>query len=93
MNNETQNTSSEEKNATQEGIPLSDGRKATFQKGYGHHMVKANQIASDPAAIPLALASLLTLIDGKPVIYEDLLEMPLSDVMKIQTAVMTDLGK
>ncbi len=71
-------------------MKLSDGREAAILKGKGKDLIKAAKVAGANATsmeLSFALASALTQIDGKPVVYEDLGEMPLDDVMTIINAV------
>ncbi len=69
-------------------VPLTDGRKAIVKRGKGRLAVKANKLAGSPAEVPLALASLMTTINGQPIVYEDLLDMDLADTLAIQSAAM-----
>lgn len=71
-------------------VKLSDGREAAILKGKGKDLIRAAKVAGANATsmeLSFALASALTQIDGKPVVYEDLGEMPLDDVMTIINAV------
>lgn len=75
-----------------EKVPLTDGRTAIVRRGKGKLSVQANKIAGSPAEIPMALASLMTTIDGEPIIYEDFLELDLADALGIQSAAMRLAG-
>lgn len=74
-------------------LVLSDGRKATFIDPKGKHQVAAIRAAKDQSEIPMALAAQLVKIDGQGVPYEDFLEMPLADVMAIQSRMLGLVGK
>ncbi|MBI3584196.1 MAG: phage tail assembly protein [Nitrospinae bacterium] len=61
-------------------IVLPSGKKATLRKGKGRDLFNAQRKAKDPAEMQWALLSELVEIDGKKVVFEDLLEMDLPDV-------------
>lgn len=68
-------------------IELSTGSKAEILTGKGKHAQKALQITGgDQSKYLGALMAQLVLIDGKPVVMEDLEEMPLKDYMAISEA-------
>ena len=66
---------------------LSDGRKATVKTGKGYDLLQAQIKAKTSEEIPYALIAELTEIDGQPIVYEDILELPLEDVITLQGAV------
>ena len=65
-------------------ITLPSGKIAEIAEFKGKHIREAQRIADGEAdKIIFALISLLTTIDGYPVLIEDLDEMPGKDVMKL----------
>lgn len=62
-------------------ITLPSGKKAVIADGKGKHLFQAQKMASSPDEIQYALIAILTTIDGEPVIYEDMAEMNLPDVL------------
>lgn len=92
-NTQTQETETQKTKLIQEiEVPLTDGRKAVLKRGKGLLAVKAQKIAKTQEEVPLALASLMTTIDGKQLIYEDLLDMDLADTLAIQGAALRLAG-
>ena len=72
-------------------IRLPSGATAEVRKGRGKDLMRAHRVVrgkDDPMAIALALIAELTNIDGKPIVYEDVLEMDLADVLTLQTEIM-----
>lgn len=70
-------------------VPLSGGRVAQIRPGKTGDWIKASQAAGENASVAetvLALAARLTLIDGKPILFEQLKELPLADGLAIQRA-------
>jgi hypothetical protein len=63
------------------------GKVITVRKGKGRDMINAMRKTKDSNEVSFALAAELILVDGNPIIFEDLLEMDLADVMKIQTEI------
>lgn len=65
-------------------VALPSGKTAVITEFKGKHIREATRIADGEAdKIIFALISLLTTIDGNPVLMEDLDEMPGKDVMKL----------
>lgn len=65
-------------------IVLKSGKVAVIQEFKGKHVMEAQRIADgESEKVMFALISLLTTIDGQPVLMEDLEEMPGSDVMTL----------
>ena len=72
-------------------ITLPSGATAEVRKGRGKDLMRAHRAVrgkDDPMAIAFALIAELTNIDGKTIVYEDVLEMNLSDVLALQTEIM-----
>ena len=72
-------------------ITLPSGATAEVRKGRGKDLMRAHRAVrgkDDPMAIAFALIAELTNIDGKPIVYEDVLEMGLADVLALQTEIM-----
>ena len=72
-------------------ITLPSGATAEVRKGRGKDLMRAHRAVrgkDDPMAISFALIAELTNIDGKTIVYEDVLEMNLSDVLTLQTEIM-----
>ncbi len=79
-------------NTPDASITLSDGRVVTLAPAKGRHLLAAMRLSSDPNALALAVAAQVATIDGEPLVYEDLLEWPLRDVVLIQGALTEQLG-
>ena len=72
-------------------ITLPSGATAEVRKGRGKDLMRAHRAVrgkDDPMAIAFALIAELTNIDRKTIVYEDVLEMNLSDVLALQTEIM-----
>jgi hypothetical protein len=72
-------------------ITLPSGATAEVRKGRGKDLMRAHRAVrgkDDPMAIAFALIAELTNIDGKSIVYEDVLEMGLADVLALQTEIM-----
>jgi len=74
-------------------ITLPSGKIATFRKGTGRDMMKAQKIVravneemTDPFALSIALASVIGRIDGKPFIYHDVLDMDIPEATALAGA-------
>lgn len=65
---------------------LSDSRKVLIKEAKGHHAEKAMRIAGSgqQEKYLTALMSFTVTIDGKPIVPEQLSDMPLKDYLKIQ---------
>jgi hypothetical protein len=74
-------------------ITLSDGRVVTLAPAKGRHQLQAMRLTNDPNALALAVAATVGTIDGAPLIFEDVLEWPLRDVLLIQNAITEQLGE
>ena len=68
-------------------IELPSGKKAIVRPGKGRDLIKAQRAAKTPDEIPYALVAELVTIEGKPVIFEDVLEMEIPDVLALMEKV------
>ena len=68
-------------------IKLSDGKLAVIKDGKGLDLLNAQKKAKTSDEIPYALIAELTEIDGKYLVYEDILELPIEDVILLQDAI------
>ena len=71
-------------------IDLPSGTCAEVRKGHGRDLMRAQRAASggDASAVIFALIAKLTRVDGRKIVYEDVLEMDLADVMALQAEVI-----
>ena len=71
-------------------IALPSGVHAQVRKGYGRDLMHAQRAAAggDGSAIVFALIAEVTRLDGRKIVYEDVLEMDLADVMVLQSEVI-----
>ena len=65
-------------------LSLPTGKTATIRGGKGKDLLNAQRKSKTPDEIMFALIAELTEIDEQPLIYEDLLEMELEDVLALQ---------
>lgn len=73
---------------------LANGKKAEMTTGTGRDLIEAQRLsAGNQEQLVIALASRLLRIDGKPILYEDLLDWPLVDVVAAIDALNGTLGK
>lgn len=68
-------------------ITLSDGKVAVIKDGKGRDLLNAQKKAKSSDEIPYALIAELTEIDGHYLVYEDILELPIEDVIQLQEAI------
>ncbi|WP_242472444.1 phage tail assembly protein [Ectothiorhodospira mobilis] len=76
-------------------ITLGDGRKAAIRKGKGRDLLTASRMAggtNEPMKIAYGLIAALATVDGKPLTIEDVEDMDLGDVLKLQGEVMGNGG-
>jgi hypothetical protein len=73
-------------------IDLPSGARAQVRKGYGRDLMRAQRAASggDASAVIFALIAEVALVDGHKIVYEDVLEMDLADVMALQAEVIDE---
>jgi len=72
-------------------INLPSGRVAAIRRGKGRDLMRAHRVTAgnpEPMAVSFALIAELTQVDGKPMVYEDVLGMDLDDVMMLQAEVI-----
>jgi len=68
-------------------ILLPSGKTATIKDGKGRDLLNAQRKAKSPDEIMFALMAELTEIENQNYVYEDLLEMPLNDILALQTEI------
>lgn len=68
-------------------ITLSDEKVAVIKDGKGRDLLNAQKKAKSSDEIPYALIAELTEIDGNYLVYEDILELPIADVIQLQEAI------
>jgi hypothetical protein len=77
-------------------IRLPSGRTAIIRKGFGRDLIRAHRAAGhngEPTAVTFALIAELAQIDGKTIVYEDVLAMDLADVLSLETEITEDIGQ
>jgi hypothetical protein len=64
-------------------VELPSGKCAEVRKGVGRDLMRAQRAAAggDASAVIFALIAELTRVDGRKIVYEEVLEMELADVM------------
>ena len=76
--------------AQSRSIALPSGKSAAIRRGKGRDLMRAQRAVagnSDPTAVVFALIAELAQIDGAPIVYEDVVEMDLGDVLVLQAEV------
>ena len=71
-------------------LSLPSGKNAAIRKGFGRDLMRAQRVAGaggDPTAVVFALIAELAEIEGKRIVYEDVLSMDLDDVLALQAEV------
>lgn len=66
---------------------LPSGKIATIENGKGRDLLQAQMKAKTADEIPYALIAELVEIDGQKLVYEDILELDLEDVIALQAEV------
>ena len=66
---------------------LPSGKTAVIRKGKGFDLFQAQKKAKTSEEIPYALIAELTEIDGVKLVYEDILELDLEDVIALQAEI------
>ncbi len=72
-------------------ITLPSGRVATVREGRGRDLIHAQRAvgrAAETTALLQALVAMLCTVDGKELCYEDVLEMPVADVLVLEGEVL-----
>ena len=71
-------------------VALPSGKTAAIRRGKGRDLMRAQRAFGanpDPTAVVFALIAELAQIDGAPIVYEDVIEMDLNDVLVLQEEV------
>ncbi len=68
-------------------LTLPSGKTATIENGKGRDLLQAQMKAKTADEIPYALIAELVEIDGQKLVYEDILELDLEDVIALQAEV------
>ena len=68
-------------------LTLPSGKMAQLRKGKGFDLFQAQKKAKSSEEIPYALIAELVEIDGEKLVYEDILELDLEDVIALQSEV------
>ena len=71
-------------------IELPSGARAEVRKGHGRDLMRAQRAAAggDASAVVFALIAEVSCVNGRKIVYEDVLEMDLMDVMALQAEVI-----
>ncbi|HEY1851574.1 MAG TPA: hypothetical protein VGG60_11160 [Candidatus Binataceae bacterium] len=62
-----------------------------MRKGKGHDLMRAHRASAgnpEPMSVSFALIAELARVDGNPLVYEDVLEMDLNDVLALEAEIM-----
>ena len=76
---------------TERQITLPSGSIATVREGRGRDLIQAQRAVGKTAestALLQALVAILCEVDGKPLVYEDVLDMPVADVLMLEGEVL-----
>jgi hypothetical protein len=87
---ETKPSEQQIQSAQSRGVALPSGKTAAIRRGKGRDLMRAQRAVAgnpDPTAVVFALIAELAQIDGAPIIYEDVIEMDLGDVLVLQAEV------
>src|SRR5574344_1298809 len=68
-------------------LTLPSGKNVKLALGKGYHLLNAQRKAKTSEEITFALIAELAEIDGQSVVYEDLLEFDLEDVLALQAEI------
>ena len=68
-------------------LTLPSGKTVTIREGKGKDLLNAQIKAKNSEEIPYALIGELCEIEGQNLVYEDILEMDLSDVLLLQAEI------
>lgn len=68
-------------------LTLPSGKKVKIAPGKGYHLLNAQRKAKTSEEITFALIAELAEVDGQSVVYEDLLEYDLEDVLALQAEI------
>lgn len=87
---DTKPTESSAQAAQSRSVTLPSGKVAAIRRGKGRDLMRAQRAVagnSDPTAVVFALIAELAQIDGATIVYEDVVEMDLGDVLVLQAEV------
>lgn len=65
-------------------LTLPSGKTAVVRNGKGYDLLQAQMKAKNSEELPYALIAELAEIDGQALVYEDILDMDLEDVIALQ---------
>lgn len=68
-------------------LTLPSGKKVKIAPGKGYHLLNAQRKAKTSEEITFALIAELAEVDGQKIVYEDLLEYDLEDVLALQAEI------
>lgn len=74
-------------------LTLPSGKIAKIENGKGYDLLQAQIKAKTPDEIPYALIAELTEIGGLKLVYEDILQLDLEDVIVLQEEISGKLKK
>ncbi len=83
-------TQRSEQLAQSRSLTLPSGKIAAIRRGKGRDLMRAQRAIAgnpDPTAVVFALIAELAQIEGAPIVYEDVVEMDLGDVLMLQAEV------
>jgi hypothetical protein len=72
-------------------ITLPSGKTAVIREAFGQDLMRAQRAvgdSTDESAVMFALVAETVEIDGRPIVYADMLGMKLADVLTLQREVM-----
>lgn len=72
-------------------VILTSGRIANVREGRGRDLINAQRAVgrtAESSALLQALVAILCTVDGKELVYEDVLEMPVADVLMLEAEVL-----
>ena len=87
---DTQQTQLSAQPAQSRSVTLPSGKIAAIRRGKGRDLMRAQRAVAgnpDPTAVVFALIAELAQIEGAPIVYEDVVEMDLGDVLVLQAEV------
>jgi hypothetical protein len=70
---------------------LPSGRIATLRRAKGRDLIRAHRVTAgntEPVSLSFALIAEIAQIDGKELVYEDVLETNLDDVLALENAIL-----
>ncbi|HJU10072.1 MAG TPA: hypothetical protein VJ728_04305 [Candidatus Binataceae bacterium] len=76
---------------TERQVTLPSGSIATIREGRGRDLIHAQRAVgktTESTALMQALVAMLCTVDGKELLYEDVLDMPVADVLTLEAEVL-----